>query len=450
MKTSTFKRVVSLALTVLMCLSLVLSTGVMSVSAATTYELYLRGSFNGWGAESGYKFTNNGDGTYSFAIEMAAGSYTCKAGTSDWGYSVPSQDYAFSLSSSSIVVFTANTNNNTLTHRIDNDGVDYILADAKEKMVLRTAWTNNDQYVLAESNGKVIYVSSEDENYDNTNHYWNIIPANNGFYLQNWATKNYVYSNGTEVLIGEGNTDANRLWKVKTVGEGKKFFDANGNVINIENLTGEAELAKLPSNALSARWIFDFDTYDYTLSADKVTGAGFNAYAKNGNSITSYATGQAQTWNLSTDISKYPTFKAPNSPLAEAVYNLSAEEIVKNTYVDPEVGKVFRTGTAWNKVWTRDTAYANLFSLSWIDPEIAANCALKKVHTDKNTGVAVFEQDTGTGGSYPTSTDKIITLVSVWETYLADGNVETLEYFYDVDGNKQEITLYPSETRWIK
>ena len=78
-------------------------------------------------------------------------------------------------------------------------------------------------------------------------------------------------------------------------------------------------------------------------------------------------------------------------------------------------------------------------------PEISTNCANAKV-VGKD-GNLTFEEDTGTGGSYPVSTDRIIMMLAVWETYLADGNEETLEYFYEVASNtfKQDYTVVYDE-----
>lgn len=55
MKKSIFKRIVSVALALVMCLSLIVSTGVMSASAVM--DLYVRGGFNGWGADDSNKMS---------------------------------------------------------------------------------------------------------------------------------------------------------------------------------------------------------------------------------------------------------------------------------------------------------------------------------------------------------------------------------------------------------
>ncbi|MDO5123053.1 MAG: starch-binding protein [Eubacteriales bacterium] len=178
------------------------------------------------------------------------------------------------------------------------------------------------------------------------------------------------------------------------------------------------------------------DALDYELFANGLTENDSRVIANTGTHILSSETGSDREWSLSYDISGSPSFYAPNTPLAEAAYNLTMEEIYKSINTDPTFGDVFYTGTNWQKVWTRDTAISMQYVLSWLFPEISTNCARAKV-VGKD-GHLTFEEDTGTGGSYPVSTDRMIMMLAVWETYLADGNKETLEYFYNVAKNTIE------------
>ncbi len=172
---------------------------------------------------------------------------------------------------------------------------------------------------------------------------------------------------------------------------------------------------------------------DYTMLVNGIIEDDSRAIANNGTHILTSETGSDREWTLTEDISDSPSFYAPNTPVAEAAYNLTMEEIYKSINYDETFGDVFYTGTNWAKVWTRDTAISMQYILSWLFPEISTNCAYAKV-VGKD-GNLTFEEDTGTGGSYPVSTDRIIMMLAVWETYLADGNEETLEYFYEVASN---------------
>ena len=186
---------------------------------------------------------------------------------------------------------------------------------------------------------------------------------------------------------------------------------------------------------------------DYTLYVNGITENDSRVVANTGYHILTSETGSDREWNYDFSlVGEAPSFYAPNTPLAEAAYNLTMEEIFKSINYDETFGDVFYTGTNWHKVWTRDTAISMQYILSWLFPEISTNCAEAKV-VGKD-GNLTFEEDTGTGGSYPVSTDRIIMMLAVWETYLADGNEETLEYFYDVASNtiKQDYeVVYDSE-----
>jgi len=68
----------------------------------------------------------------------------------------------------------------------------------------------------------------------------------------------------------------------------------------------------------------------------------------------------------------------------------------------------FETGRLWTYVWTRDTAYAADLGLGWVDPARAAASLDFKLSLRRNGSDLQIVQDTGTGGSYPVSTDRAI------------------------------------------
>ncbi len=67
----------------------------------------------------------------------------------------------------------------------------------------------------------------------------------------------------------------------------------------------------------------------------------------------------------------------------------------------------FETGERWTYVWTRDTAFAVDLGLAWLDPTRAANSLRFKLSRPKAGGPLQIVQDTGTGGSWPVSTDRV-------------------------------------------
>jgi hypothetical protein len=70
-------------------------------------------------------------------------------------------------------------------------------------------------------------------------------------------------------------------------------------------------------------------------------------------------------------------------------------------------GGCFETGAEWHYVWTRDTAYAVDLGLAEIDPLRSLNSLEFKLSERRDGGDLQVVQDTGTGGSYPISTDRV-------------------------------------------
>jgi hypothetical protein len=71
----------------------------------------------------------------------------------------------------------------------------------------------------------------------------------------------------------------------------------------------------------------------------------------------------------------------------------------------------WETGEEWTWVWTRDTAYAVHLGLAWIDPIRARDSLRFKLSERKAAlggGGLTLVQDTGTGGSWPVSTDRVV------------------------------------------
>lgn len=151
----------------------------------------------------------------------------------------------------------------------------------------------------------------------------------------------------------------------------------------------------------------------------------------------------AAEWNLSKDISAFPQYHS-NFQLSNALYNMSLEEMIKA--VEPD--STFRTGKEWAGVWTRDVSYSIILSMAFLQPQVAKNSLLKKVNKKKR-----IIQDTGTGGAYPISTDRMIWSVAAWEVYTATGDKEWLQLAYEIVKNSIEDdqkTCYDPKTGMVK
>lgn len=148
-------------------------------------------------------------------------------------------------------------------------------------------------------------------------------------------------------------------------------------------------------------------------------------------------------WKLSKDITPYPQYKS-DFILSDAVYNLSLEEMIKA--IEPD--STFRTGKEWGGVWTRDISYSIILSMAYLQPQVARNSLMRKVNKKKR-----IIQDTGTGGAWPCSTDRMIWAAAAWEVYKATGDKDWLQQAYTIIKNSIEDdieTAYDAQTGLVK
>lgn len=138
----------------------------------------------------------------------------------------------------------------------------------------------------------------------------------------------------------------------------------------------------------------------------------------------------AASWMLKKDLSAFPAYKS-TYPLVDALYNLALDEMVNA--VEPD--STFRTGKEWAGVWTRDISYSIILSMAVLQPKVAEYSLLRKVQKNR------IIQDTGTGGSYPVSSDRMIWAVAAWELYKTTGSRSWLEKAYTIIRNSTKDDL---------
>ncbi len=126
-------------------------------------------------------------------------------------------------------------------------------------------------------------------------------------------------------------------------------------------------------------------------------------------------------WKLSKDISRYPQFSSSHT-ITNALYNLSLEELIQNIRPD----SAFMAGAKWPGVWTRDISYSILLALAITNPDISKNSLLAKVKDER------IIQDTGTGGSWPISSDRMSWALAAWEIYIVTGDKDWLQKSYTI------------------
>ncbi|MFN0047828.1 MAG: MGH1-like glycoside hydrolase domain-containing protein [Cytophagales bacterium] len=150
----------------------------------------------------------------------------------------------------------------------------------------------------------------------------------------------------------------------------------------------------------------------------------------------------ASVWKLIKDISRQPIFKS-DFLISDAIYNLAIEEMLNA--IEPD--STFRTGKEWAGVWTRDISYSIILSMAYLQPKVAMYSLLKKVKNDR------IVQDTGTGGAYPASTDRIVWAIAAWEVYKATGDKAWLKKIYTIIKNSINDDVknaYDIETGLVK
>lgn len=167
----------------------------------------------------------------------------------------------------------------------------------------------------------------------------------------------------------------------------------------------------------------------YSWRGDTIFQNGFYATAPSGTEIIStyvaapgYFMPVSQTWKKKNDLSQYPALHTSNK-LLEAVYTMGLDEMVNN--VEPDT--TLRTGKEWAGVWTRDVSYSIILSMAAMQPEAARISLMKKVNPQGQ-----IIQDTGSGGAWPISTDRMIWAVAAYEIYKVTGDKQWLKYLYDV------------------
>jgi len=136
-------------------------------------------------------------------------------------------------------------------------------------------------------------------------------------------------------------------------------------------------------------------------------------------------------WRLTRDISAFPQYQSP-FPISDAIYNMSLEEMINA--VEPD--STFRTGKEWGGVWTRDISYSIILSMAQLQPMVAKYSLLRKVNSKKR-----IIQDTGTGGSWPVSTDRMIWAVAAWQLFISTGDTDWLNEAYEIIKNSTDDDL---------
>lgn len=143
------------------------------------------------------------------------------------------------------------------------------------------------------------------------------------------------------------------------------------------------------------------------------------------------AAGRA-VWARRMDVSAFPQLRSPQR-LVDALYRMSLEELQQLVREDGALS----AGAKWPGVWTRDVAFSSVLALA-----LAAPAAVRRSLLAKVDPAGRIIQDTGTGGSWPVSTDRTTWALAAWELYAATGDREWLRTSYDVIRRSAEADLH--------
>lgn len=167
----------------------------------------------------------------------------------------------------------------------------------------------------------------------------------------------------------------------------------------------------------------------YRWQGDTIYQNEFKAWAEGPYALRSTYKGRpgyfmpiSQAWDRKNDLSAYPELKGGNL-LHRAIYNMGLDEMVNA--VEPDT--TLRTGKEWAGVWTRDVSYSIILSMAALQPEASMISLMKKVNP---SGQII--QDTGSGGAWPISTDRMVWVLAAWEVYKVTGDKEWLKKVYPI------------------
>ena len=153
--------------------------------------------------------------------------------------------------------------------------------------------------------------------------------------------------------------------------------------------------------------------------------------------------GKPLRWVRKNDIYRYGKFTG-RSVMETALYNMAVDEMINNFEEDGTL----RTGLYWGGVWTRDVSYSALLSLAYMCPDMVRNSLEVKIDR-----MGRIIQDTGTGGSWPCSSDRVVWALAAWHIYLATGDMDWLKKAYPVIVKSldcDDMVVYNPETGLYK
>lgn len=419
-------------------------------TAPYAVDLYLKGEFSSWSAQEGYKFKYR-DGSYHLDNVLFKQSLSA--------FKVADPDWALATT------FTADLENETriipdtpATLTTGEGGANMVLAvekegrydfelDAKDpahpvlSFALDAPPIDYDLYLRGGFNG---WGTSYPLTYQGDGIYaitTQFTPGRQEFKIANSGWDHAFTINldtvttadlDTAYPLDTGDNGANSALQITESGFYRVTLDASADpghpVLKIVKTTGGDDVTIDPHAGHEAS-----QTLSYPVTGVREEQAVFSV-AKLADPLRSYA--QSSTQDLRDPGNNYVTVteqegqpRVRSGSIAfDALFALAVQETKDDSVSQisddnynggaPTACDCFQTGAKWPYVWTRDLSYATHLGLAMLDPQRARNSLLFKVSgyrdgmaaptgTGNDGEARQIVQDTGTGGSWPASTDRV-------------------------------------------
>jgi hypothetical protein len=316
------------------------------------------------------------------------------------------------------------------------------LTGCKDRLIQETIWSEwqlqnrSDNTYLFDDNG----VCKTGTNPHSDAYNWVMESAEEYTRIKNKKTGNFlcynIGKNILEIIPADSATLASHWqfggydWKHKTNCGWYNLFNrtSSGRYLTVNQ---KVEMTETDVDTdFSAHWSFirnKGSELPFIITANSVKEASFlgvrEARYVSDHEITSDYHGPGHVWKRKLDISAFPQLKAENHPLLVALYNMALEEMQLD--IRPQ-DSTFQAGALWPDTWTRDAVYSIHLAYNYLLPDISKKTLEKQTLNNPKEAL----QDTGSGGSWPVSTDRVSWAIAAWEYYLASGNKAWLEDCY--------------------
>lgn len=186
----------------------------------------------------------------------------------------------------------------------------------------------------------------------------------------------------------------------------------------------------------------------YCLTSTRLVQPGLVAELERPDLLVITRNGQRQEITIHQDVPEGCATYRGSIPVLAAMYLLAVHDLRCNIN---DQGLLL-AGANWTSVWTRDIAYAASLGAAMAEPEACRRSLESRVRD------GIILQDTGTGGGWPISCDRVAWALGAWALNLREGDPKWLAWAANVLANTIEednrfltesSPLIPGETSFL-